>query len=75
MTVWLPLVASAPLQLPEAVQPVAFAETQVKVAVLPTTMEFAEAVRVAVGVGAVTSSVTDADGSVAPLAALVHVSV
>ncbi len=58
MTVWLPLVASVPLQLPDAVQPVAFVETQVKVAVLPTTMELAEAVKVAVGVGAVTSSVT-----------------
>ena len=58
VTVWLPLVASVPLQLPEAVQLVAFVETQVRVAVLPTTIEVAETLSVAVGTGAVTSSVT-----------------
>ncbi len=58
VTVWLPLAASEPVQLPEAVQLVALVEVQLRVAVLPETMELADAVKVAVGAGAVTSSVT-----------------
>lgn len=58
VTVWLPLVASVPLHSPEAVQLVAFVEDQVSVAVLPTTIELAETLKLAVGAGTVTSSVT-----------------
>jgi hypothetical protein len=61
VTVWLPLVASVPLQLPEAVQLVAFVETQVKVAVLPTTIEVAEADREAVGVATTRLTVVAAE--------------
>ena len=60
VSTWLPLVAFAPLQLPEAVQPVASLEDQLSVAELPTTIEFADSdsVGAAGTAGAATLSVT-----------------
>jgi hypothetical protein len=57
-TVCDPLVAIAPLQLPDAVQPVASVEDQVIVVELPTTMEVAASVRAGAAGGAVTVKVT-----------------
>ncbi len=39
VSVWLPLLARAPLQLPDAVQPVVFADDQVIVMEAPTVIE------------------------------------
>jgi len=57
-TVCEPLIASAPLQPPDAVQPVAPVEDQVIVVELPTTMEVSASVRVGAAGGAVTANVT-----------------
>ena len=46
VTLWLPLLASAPLQLPEAVQPVVLTEDQVIVVELPAAMDLVPSVRV-----------------------------
>jgi len=52
VTVWVPVLAKAPVQLPEAVQPWLFAEDQVSVVELPTTMELDASVNVgAAGTG------------------------
>jgi hypothetical protein len=60
LIVWEPLVAKAPDQLPDAVQPVAFEEDQVIVVEPPLTMELDARVKVgAAGGGPVTVSVTD----------------
>ena len=58
---WLPLVALAPLQPPEAVQPVALVELQVRVEDPPlaTFIGFAVSVTVGAGAGAVTETLTD----------------
>lgn len=53
-----PLVASAPLQLPDAVQPVASVEDQVIVVELPTTMDVAASVTVGAAGGGVTVKAT-----------------
>ena len=60
LTVWEPLVAKAPPQLPDAVQPEAFEEDQVIVVEAPLTMEVEARVNVgAAGGGPVTVSVSD----------------
>jgi hypothetical protein len=60
LTVWEPLVATAPPQLPDAVQPEAFEEDQVIVVEAPLTMELEARVSVgAAGGGPVTVSVSD----------------
>ena len=46
VTVWVPVLAMAPVQLPEAVQPWLFAEDQVSVVELPMTMELEANVKV-----------------------------
>lgn len=46
VTVWLPVFAKVPVQAPEAVQPVAFADDQVIVVELPVTIEQEPRVRV-----------------------------
>ncbi len=55
MRVWLPVLAMGPLQLPEAVQPWLFAEDQVRVVELPTTMELDP--RVNVGAAGTTAGI------------------
>jgi hypothetical protein len=60
LTVWEPLVASVPDQLPDAVQLEAFEEDQVMVVEVPLTMVFEARVNVgAAGGGGVTVSVSD----------------
>jgi hypothetical protein len=60
LTVWEPLVAKAPDQLPDEVQPEAFEEDQVIVVDAPLTMVFEARVNVgAAGGGPVTVSVSD----------------
>lgn len=54
-----PLVASLPLQPPDAVHEVAFVEDQVKVEVAPLLTVLGLAVRVTVGAGFVTVTVAD----------------
>ena len=73
--VWLPVAASVPLQLPEAVQLVAPAELQLRVVDLPTTTEVDASVSVDVAGGEpeVANRVTELDAEVAP--APVHASV
>ena len=56
---WLPLVALAPLQPPEAVQVVASVELHVNVDDPPLLTLVGLAVRVTVGAGAVTDTLTD----------------
>ena len=70
----LPLVACAPLQLPDAAQLVALTEDQVSVLDPPTTTDAADRVRVgAAGTAcAVTVNVTELAGDIP--AALLHVS-
>jgi hypothetical protein len=70
--VWLPLAASAPLQLPEAVHEVALVELQVSVVVLPLLTVVGSALSVAVGT---TLTVTDAAGLVPPVPVHVNVKV
>jgi len=48
---WLPLVANVPLQLPEAVQDVAFVELHVSVDAPPLAIAVGDAASVAVGAG------------------------
>ena len=50
---WVPLVANAPLQPPDAVQAIAFVELHVSVAVPPLAMLETEAANVAAGTGSV----------------------
>jgi hypothetical protein len=73
--VWLPDAASVPLQLPDAVQLVAFAELQVMVVGLPTWTEVDASVSVGAtaGVPEVANKVTELDADVA--AGPVHVNV
>ncbi len=54
-----PLLGSLPLQPPEAVQEVAFVVDQLKVELLPLTMELGLAARLTVGAGDVTVTVAD----------------
>lgn len=56
-----PLVASAPLQPPEAVQEVAFVEDQVSVALSPLVTVLGLAESVTVGCGCVTDTVADCE--------------
>jgi hypothetical protein len=56
-----PLVASAPLQPPEAVQEVAFVEDQVNVALPPLVTVLGLAESVTVGTGCITDTVADCD--------------
>ena len=73
--VWLPVAASVPLQLPEAVQLVAVAELQLRVVDLPTATEVAASVSVGAtgGVPEVAKRLAELAADVAP--APVHVSV
>lgn len=54
-----PLVASLPLQPPEAVQEVAFLDDQDKVELLPLAMVLGLALKLTVGAGEVTVTVAD----------------
>jgi hypothetical protein len=54
-----PLVASLPLQLPDAVQEGAFVEGQVKVELLPLVTVLGLALSITVGTGWVTDTVAD----------------
>lgn len=65
--VWLPLVASVPLQLPDAEQLVAFIEDHVRVVEPPTSMDVAAKVSVGAAGGALTAKVTELTGD-APIA-------
>lgn len=56
---WLPLVASAPVQPPEAAQDVAFVEDHVRVDVAPLWSVVGVAVNETAGVGCVTEIVAD----------------
>ena len=67
-----PLAASAPLQLPEAVQEVALLEDQVKVEAAPLATVAGLAVSVTVGAGVVTVTVADC-AAVPPLPVQVRV--
>ena len=57
-----PLVACVPLQLPDAVQPVALADDHVSVVELPATMELADNVKVGAAGGAITVKSTELTG-------------
>jgi hypothetical protein len=57
--VWVPLVPSAPLQPPDAVQAVALVETQIRVDVPPLATVLGLAVSVTAGAGVVTVTVAD----------------
>ncbi len=59
VTVWLPLLASDPLQLPEAVQPVVLTEDQAIVVELPAAIELAPSVKVG-ALGAMSASAASA---------------
>jgi len=59
--VWVPLVPSAPLQPPDAVQEVALVETQVKVEVAPLATVLGLAVSVTAGAGVATVTIADCD--------------
>lgn len=63
---WLPLVASLPLQPPEAVQLVALLELQVRVAAAPLATTFEEAVSEADGLGSLAARLELASGSTVP---------
>ncbi len=63
---WLPLVASEPLQVPEALQLVALVELQVRVAVAPLATTLDEAVSAAEGLGVVALRLVLAPGFTVP---------
>jgi hypothetical protein len=56
---WEPVAALAPDQAPEAVQAVAFVDDHVRVEPLPLATVLGLAIRLTVGEGAVTETVTD----------------
>ncbi len=58
---WDPLVASVPVQPPEAVQEVALVELHVRVALLPETTLVGLTLKLTVGAGVVTVTLADAE--------------
>lgn len=71
---WVPLVASAPLQAPEAEHEVAFVDVQLSVDALPAVMEVGLAVSVPVGASGVAMTIFTVAGWLLPPAP-VHVKV